>query len=99
MPSSGNLPHPGIERASAASPAMQETQVVRSLGRKDPPKKEMATYSSILAWKIPGTEEPSSLQSMGSQRDTTEHAHSCSLTRQKNDIERCCFLQNYFDQL
>ena len=51
---------------------------------------EMATHSSILAWKIPWTEEPGGLQSMGSQRDTTEHVNTCSLTRQKNDIERCC---------
>ena len=41
-------------------PAVQETQV-RSLGREDPLEKEMATYSSILAWKIPWTEEPRSL--------------------------------------
>ena len=44
-----------------------ETQV-RSLGREDPLEKEMATHSSILAWKIPRTEEPGRLQSMGSQR-------------------------------
>ena len=48
-------------------PAMQETQV-RCLGRKDPLEKEMATHSSILAWRIPWTEEPRGLQSMGSQR-------------------------------
>ena len=39
----------------------------RSLGRKDFLEKEMKTHSSILAWKIPWTEEPGSLQSMGSQ--------------------------------
>ena len=38
------------------------------LGREDPPEKEMATHSSILAWRIPWTEEPGRLQSMGSQR-------------------------------
>ena len=48
-------------------PAMRETQVW-SLGWKDPLEKEMATHSSILAWKIPWTEEPGRLQSMGSQR-------------------------------
>ena len=42
---------------------MQETKV-RSLGREDPLEKEMATDSSILAWKIPQTEEPDRLQSM-----------------------------------
>ena len=41
---------------------------VRSLGREDPLEKEMATHSSILAWRIPRTEEPGGLQSMGSQR-------------------------------
>ena len=47
--------------------AVWETRV-RSLGREDPLEKEMATHSSTLAWKIPWTEEPSRLQSMGSQR-------------------------------
>ena len=47
--------------------AMLETRV-RSLGREDPLKKEMATHSSTLAWKIPWTEEPGRLQSMGSRR-------------------------------
>ena len=46
---------------------MQETWV-QSLGWKDPLEKEMAPYSSILAWKIPWTEESGGLQSMGSQR-------------------------------
>ena len=48
-------------------PAMQETQV-QSLGQEDPVEKEMATHSSILAWRIPWTEEPGRLQSMGSLR-------------------------------
>ena len=47
--------------------AAQETRV-RSLGREDPLEKEMATHSSILAWRIPWTEEPGGLQSTGSQR-------------------------------
>ena len=47
--------------------AMQETWV-QSLGWEDPLEKEMATHSSILAWKIPWTEDPGRLQSMGSQR-------------------------------
>ena len=46
---------------------MWETQV-RSLGGEDLLEEEMATHSSILAWKIPWTEEPGGLQSMGSQR-------------------------------
>ena len=48
-------------------PAMQEAWV-RSLGREDTVEKEMATHSSILAWRIPWTAEPGGLQSTGSQR-------------------------------
>ena len=48
-------------------PAMQEPQV-RPLGQEDPLEKGVATHSSILAWRIPQTEEPGGLQSMGSQR-------------------------------
>ena len=47
--------------------AMQETWV-QSLGQKDPLEKEMATHSSNPAWRIPWTEEPGGLQSLGSQR-------------------------------
>ena len=54
-------------------PAMWETWV-RSLGREDPLETEMATHSSILVWKIPWTEEPGGLQSIGSQRV----GHGCS---------------------
>ena len=56
--------HAGIQ---LSLPAMQETQVW-SLGREDPLEKEMAIHSSILAWKIPWTEEPGRLQSTGSRR-------------------------------
>ena len=48
-------------------PAMQKTWV-QSLGQEDPLEKGLTTYSSILAWRIPWTEEPGGLQSMGSQR-------------------------------
>ena len=48
-------------------PAMRETQV-RSLGQEDALEKGRTTHSSILAWKIPWTEEPGRLQSMGSHR-------------------------------
>ena len=59
-------------------PAMQETQV-QSLNWEDPLEKGIATHSSILAWRIPWTEEPGGLQSMGSQNlDTTEQV---TLTR------------------
>jgi len=50
-------------------PTMQEKQMcVPSLGWEDPLEEEMATHCSILAWKIPWTEDPDSLQSIGSQR-------------------------------
>ena len=58
-------------------PAMQETQV-GSLGQKDPLEKEMETHSSVLAWKIPWTEESGGLQSMWSQRvghDSATNTH------------------------
>ena len=62
----------GIERGLVAQmvkslPAMRETWV-QSLGREDPLEKQIATHSSVLAWRIPWTEEPGGLQSMGSQR-------------------------------
>ena len=52
-------------------PAMKETWV-QPLDWEDPLEKGMATHSSILAWRIPWTEEPGRLQSMGPQRDMTE---------------------------
>ena len=58
---------------------MQEMQV-QSLGQEDPLEQEMAIHFSILAWRVPWTEEPGGLQSMGSQRVgrdlVTEHAHT-----------------------
>ena len=72
-------PHPQIYRMALLArasleaqsvknlPAVQETGV-RSLGWEDPLEKEMASHSSILAWKISWTEEPGGLQSIGSQR-------------------------------
>ena len=57
---------------------MQKTQV-RSLGREDPLEKEMATHSSMLAWKIPWAEELGRLQSMGSKRVGHDGATSLSL--------------------
>ena len=57
-------------------PTTWETQV-RSLGWEDPLQKEMATHSSILAWRIPWTEEPGGLESMGSQ--TVRHSEQLSI--------------------
>ena len=54
-------------------PAMQETQV-QFLGREDPLEKEMAIHSSTLAWRIPWTEEPGGLPSMGLHRDDMTEA-------------------------
>ena len=58
-----------MARVDKNLPAMWETWV-RSLGWKDPLEMGMATHSSILAWRIPWTEEPGGLQSMGLQSQT-----------------------------
>ena len=63
---------------------MQETWV-RSLGWEDPPEKEMETHSNVLAWKIPWTEEPGRLQSMGSQRVGHDWATSLHFANQNYD--------------
>ena len=66
---------------------MQETPEMQipSLGQEDPLEEEMASQSSIFAWRIPWTEEPGRLQSMGSQRVrhdlVTEHTHSNYFSR------------------
>ena len=67
-------------------PAMQETWV-RSLGQKDPLEKGMATHSSILDWRIPWTEEPSRLYSMGSQRIGHDWATNTFTFNGDTDIE------------
>ena len=59
---------------------MQETQF-QSLRWEDPLEEEMTNHSSILAWEVPWTEELGRLQSMGLQRDMTEHTRTC-LTQQ-----------------
>ena len=56
-----------VAQAVKRLPTIQETEV-RSLGQEDPLEKEMATYFSILAWRISWTEDPGRPQSMGSQR-------------------------------
>ena len=61
------IPWWNVAQTVKSLPTMRETQV-QSLGREDPLEKEVATHSSILAWKIPWTEDPGRLQSLGSQR-------------------------------
>ena len=68
-------------------PAMQET-LVQSLYREDPLEKGMATHSSILAWRIPWTEEPGVLQSMGSHRVRRD-----LVTKQQLEIAYSMFLR------
>ena len=77
---------------------MRETRV-QALGWEDPLEKEMATHSSTIAWKIPWTEEPGRLQSMGSlELDTTERLHfhfSLSCIGEGNDNPlQCSCLEN-----
>ena len=67
-------------------PVMWETQV-RFLGREDPLEKEMAIHSSTVAWKIPWTEEPDRLQSMGSRRVGHDWVTSLSLSASKHKKE------------
>ena len=76
------------------NPLANATQSVQSVVQKDPLEKEMATHSSILAWKIPWTEEPGGLQSMESQRvrhnSGTEHAS----TRKLSTGKKCSRVKN-----
>ena len=54
------------------NPPANAEGMISSLGREDPPKKEVGTHSSILAWEIPWIEEPGGLQSMESQKSQTQ---------------------------
>ena len=79
---------PGASQTVENLPAMQEMRVP-SLRQEDPLEEGMTTHSSILAWRIPWTEEPGGVQSMGSQRvrltythmHTHTHAHTHTHTR------------------
>ena len=66
----GDFPGGSVVKNPPAMQGIQETRV-RSLGREAPLEKEMAAYSSILAWEIPWTEEPGGLQSIGLQKSQT----------------------------
>ena len=74
-------------------PGMWETRV-RSLGREDPLEKEMATYSSTLAWRIPWREEPGRLQSMGSQRVRHDWATSLHFILPRSKLLLISWLQS-----
>ena len=76
----------GLAQRLKRLPPMRETQV-RSLGWEDPLEKEMAIHSSILAWRIPWTEKPSRLQSIGSQRVGHDWATSPSCTYRQVSCE------------
>ena len=78
-------------------PAIEEIQV-QSLGQEDPLEKGMATHSSILAWRIPRTEEPGSLQSMGlKESDMTEWLTlSLRFNKTKNNISESWKLDRDF---
>ena len=98
----GFLFNASVNRASLVAqmvkhlPAMRETWV-RSLGRKDPLEKEMATHSSTLAWKIPWKEDPGRLQSMGSQRVRHDWATSLSFCKHRCQIALCNPIFNSFE--
>ena len=76
------LGFPLVTRRLKPLPAMQETWI-QSLGWEDTLEKEMASHSSILAWRIPRTEEPGGLQSTGSQRVGHDWATSLQVTEQQ----------------
>ena len=63
-----------VDQRSSIGLQMQETRV-QSLGREDPLEEATATHSSILAWEIPGTEEPCRLDSMGLQKSWTQFSN------------------------
>ena len=66
------LPDDSVVKILPANAGDLQEMQVSSLGREDPPEKEMTTHSSSLAWDIPQTEEPGALQSMGSQKSQTQ---------------------------
>ena len=78
-------------------PAMRETWV-RSLGREDTLQKEMATHSSILAWKIPWREEPGGLQSRDSQRVGQDWVTSFHFTSLHSSVRRSRCLDRHSEE-
>ena len=75
-------------------PAAQQTWV-QSLGQEDPLEKGMATHSSIIAWRIPWTEEPGGLQSIGSQRVRQDKATNRLIVQTRwKEVPRYTFLDD-----
>ena len=83
------LPYSLVAQAVTSLPALWETWI-QSLGQEDPLEKEMATHSSILAWKIPWMEQCGSLQSMGLQRVGHNWATSLSFLTPSQRINVVC---------
>ena len=79
-------------------PVMRKTQV-RSLSQEDPLEKEMPTHSSILAWRIPWTEEPDGLQSMGSQRVWHDWATTLTLRHYHMSMTFKCIITGILHNL
>ena len=79
-------------------PAMQET-CIWSLGQEDPLEKEMATHSSLLAWRIPWTEEPGGLQSTGFQRVGHHWATNTLSIMCRNFISIWCIINKIFKRI
>ena len=79
--------------ASGKEPICQrrrhERLQVWSLGQEDPPEEGMATHSSILAWRIPWTEDPGGLQSIGSQKVRHDWSHLAHMQQKKTSQEQC----------
>ena len=84
--------HKGFPNGSAGKESLCSVgdtgDSVQSLGLEDPLQEEMATHSNILTWRIPWTEEPGRVQSMGLQSRTWMSMHKCIGTT-KNSIETC----------
>ena len=68
---------------------------VRSLGQEDPLKKGMATHFSILAWKIPWTEEPGGLQFIGSQRVRLKRLGKQAIQLNRSSLKGCALCRDY----
>ena len=79
-------------------PAMRETQV-QFLGREDPLEKEMATHSSILAWRIPWTDEPGGLRSMGFTESDTIEQLTLSIASQASEKILCDNLNSLLNEV